>query len=349
MLKWAAAVFDDVRQGGFSDQAIADLSNPGRNLLVFVHGFANSFTDALTRAAFNREWLAASGEPGTDTTVIAFCWPSLGRTVGFPLPAEPYLADQHMARNSGLALMGFLAPAFLFGALAVGVPLYLHLLRRNTSIPLPFSSLMFFEKQAPNAVRRRRLRHWLLLALRLAVLLFLALAFAEPYLTRALPGVAPEKLLLVAIDDSFSMRAGTRLEDAKRQALELLSAKRAGDRAQVLSLEARVHLLTQTTQDMRTLRDAVNGIQPGDSRTNYGTLVSVVKSISENEHVPVEVHLFSDLQKTAMPASFSELTLPSGAIKNTPAVSVPTHKFPRRSSKSFTTLPPPKPRASCSS
>jgi hypothetical protein len=209
--------------------------------------------------------------------------------------------------------MGFFAPAFLFGALAVGVPLYLHLLRRNTSIPLPFSSLMFFEKQAPNAVRRRRLRHWLLLALRLAVLVFLALAFAEPYLTRPLPGVAPEKLLLVAVDDSFSMRAGTRLDDAKRQALELLAAKRAGDRAQVLSLEARVHLLTQTTQDMRALRDAVNGIQPGDSRANYGTLASVVKSISENEHVPVEVHVFSDLQKTAMPPSFSELASPPGA------------------------------------
>jgi Aerotolerance regulator N-terminal/von Willebrand factor type A domain len=219
--------------------------------------------------------------------------------------------------------MGFLAPAFLFGALAVGVPLYLHLLRRNTSVPLPFSSLMFFEKQAPNAVRRRRLRHWLLLALRLAVLLFLAFAFAEPYLTRALPGVAPEKLVLVAIDDSFSMRSGTRLEDAKQQALALLSAKRAADRAQVLSLEARVHLLTQTTQDMRTLRDAVNGIQPGDSRASFGTLASVVKSISQNEHVPIEVHLFSDLQKTAMPSNFSELALPSGATLVLHSVATP--------------------------
>ena len=40
----------NVQQGGFSQSAIDDLSVPGRNLLVFVHGFANSFENAITRA-----------------------------------------------------------------------------------------------------------------------------------------------------------------------------------------------------------------------------------------------------------------------------------------------------------
>ena len=109
----------DTKQGGFSDQAVATLSNSGSDLLVFIHGFDNTFSDAVTRAAFNREWLAASGLPGTDTTVIAFSWPSSGQVVGrpssgqklsekLPVLAEPYLADQNMARSSGLALMSFL-------------------------------------------------------------------------------------------------------------------------------------------------------------------------------------------------------------------------------------------------
>jgi len=206
--------------------------------------------------------------------------------------------------------VGFLAPAFLFGALAVGVPLYLHLLRRNTSTPLPFSSLMFFERQPQVAVQRRRLRYWLLLALRLAVLLFLALAFAEPYVSRSIAGIAPEKLMLVVVDDSFSMRAGMRLEDAKQQALDVLAHRRSGDRAQVLALGSQVHVLTQPTQDARALRDAVESIQPGDSRASFGTLATVVRSIADNEHVPVEMHLFSDLQKTSMPPSFAEMALP---------------------------------------
>src|SRR3954470_7261242 len=58
------------------------LDNLGSDLLVFIHGFDNTFSDAISRAAFNREWLAASGLPGTNTTVVAFSWPSSGRVVG---------------------------------------------------------------------------------------------------------------------------------------------------------------------------------------------------------------------------------------------------------------------------
>jgi esterase/lipase superfamily enzyme len=99
----------DVSRGRFSQQAIDTLSNPPNDLLVFVHGFDNTFSDAVTRAAFNREWLAASGLARTDTTVIAFSWPSLGQLVSFPVLQADYKSDQAMARNSGAALMSFLA------------------------------------------------------------------------------------------------------------------------------------------------------------------------------------------------------------------------------------------------
>src|ERR1700676_602867 len=62
----------NTNKGSFAANVTGDLSDGGRNLLVFVHGFDNTFEDAITRAAFNREFLAASGETGTDTTVLAF-------------------------------------------------------------------------------------------------------------------------------------------------------------------------------------------------------------------------------------------------------------------------------------
>ena len=43
--------------------------------------------------------------------------------------------------------MGWLAPGFLLGALAIGVPIWLHLLKRSASRPRQFSSLMLFEPQ----------------------------------------------------------------------------------------------------------------------------------------------------------------------------------------------------------
>jgi hypothetical protein len=206
--------------------------------------------------------------------------------------------------------VGFLAPAFLAGIVAVGLPLYLHLLRRNTSTPLPFSSLMLFELRQQNTTRRRRLRYWLLLALRLAVVLLLVLAFAEPYVDRFVVGAAPDKLQWVVVDNSFSMRAGTRLADAKRAARAFLSTRSLRDRAQVVALGAQVHILTQATQDAGALRAAVDSIQPGDSRGSFGVLTSAMRSIAESERAPIELHLFSDLQKTGMPPGFTEMVLP---------------------------------------
>lgn len=97
----------DVSRGDFSRAARGDLSAPGRNILVFVHGFDNSFEDAITRAAFNREWMAASGVVGADMAVVAFSWPSLGELIGLPFLTADYRRDQTLAGQSGLALMSF--------------------------------------------------------------------------------------------------------------------------------------------------------------------------------------------------------------------------------------------------
>ncbi len=97
----------DVQQGGFSQQAIDDLSSPGRNLLIFIHGFDNSFEEALTRAAFNRAWFAASNRKAADTTVVAFSWPSAGKLISLPFLDRDYRRDQTMAGQSGQHISSF--------------------------------------------------------------------------------------------------------------------------------------------------------------------------------------------------------------------------------------------------
>ena len=81
--------------------------------------------------------------------------------------------------------MGFLAPWFLAGLAAIGLPFWIHLLRQYRSTPHPFSSLMFFERRTQSSIKHRRLRYLLLLSLRVALLLLLALAFANPFVTRS--------------------------------------------------------------------------------------------------------------------------------------------------------------------
>ncbi len=197
--------------------------------------------------------------------------------------------------------MGFLAPWFLAGAVAAGLPIYLHLLRRHRTTPLPFSSLMFFERRTQSSIKHRRLRYLLLLAFRLAVILLLALAFANPFIQRSAASMSAEKLDLLVIDDSFSMRAGTRLADAKRDALAFLGARKPSDRAQVMALASQLHVLTEPTQDSALLHSAVDSIEPGDTRGSFGELARTLRSMAETVHTPIELHLFSDMQRSAMP------------------------------------------------
>jgi hypothetical protein len=219
--------------------------------------------------------------------------------------------------------MGFLAPWFLGGLLAVGLPVFVHLLRKQTTVPRPVSSLMFFERGTQSSVRHRRLRYLLLFALRVALVVLLALAFARPFF-RHKTVLASDKLLLVAVDDSYSMNAAgsgnsnasggavraTRLDEAKRGALEVLAHKALGQKAQVIVLGGEMQLLTQPVEDAGELRAAVEGIQPGDGHATFGELGRGMRAMAETVHVPVELDLFSDMQEANMPGNFADMVMP---------------------------------------
>src|SRR5215469_8724851 len=106
----AITAISHVQAGGFDPDVSQDIVGSGKNLLIFIHGFANSFLDAVTRAAYNREWFAAGGN-AADTTVIAFTWPSLGQLIAAPphLLPDDYLRDQSQASRSGFHIATFFA------------------------------------------------------------------------------------------------------------------------------------------------------------------------------------------------------------------------------------------------
>lgn len=205
--------------------------------------------------------------------------------------------------------MGFLSPWFLAGLAGLSVPVFIHLLRRYRTPPRPFSSLMFFERGTQSSTRHRRLRYLLLFALRAALVCLLAIAFANPFLRSARAGASDQRLLIV-VDNSFSMRAGSRLADAKRQALAVLAAKPHAEPAQVLAFGSRLNALTEMVTDQGALRKAVEQIQPGDERGNFGEMARGVRALTESMHMPIELDLFSDMQKTGMAANFSDMAMP---------------------------------------
>ena len=104
--------------------------------------------------------------------------------------------------------MSLLSPLYLLGLAAIGLPILLHLVRQKSQQRIPFSAVQFLPAAPARLDRRRHLEHWLLLAMRAAVLALLAIAFARPVLrtVSAVPGgeTRPE-LVCVLLDTSASM------------------------------------------------------------------------------------------------------------------------------------------------
>ena len=213
--------------------------------------------------------------------------------------------------------MGVFSPWFLAGLVGVGLPLYLHLLKRQKNPPKPMPSLMFWEHRTQASTRHRRLHYLLLLSLRLALLVLLILAFANPFIDRSAAAMASNRLVLLVIDNSFSMRAGNRLADAKDAAMSVLAGKGSA-KAQIAAYGSQLRLMSQAIEDQAALRAAVQSIQPGDGHGNFGELARAIRSTAESARTPVEVHLFSDMQRSQMPGNFADLALP-------PSVKLITH------------------------
>src|SRR5688500_2356195 len=103
--------------------------------------------------------------------------------------------------------MSFLTPLFLIGLAGLAIPVLIHLIQRERKNVVQFPSLMFLSRIPYQSVQRRRIRHWMLLLMRLGALALIVLAFARPFLRRteaAAGGAGPREVVLL-LDRSYSM------------------------------------------------------------------------------------------------------------------------------------------------
>ncbi|MFM8735481.1 MAG: BatA domain-containing protein [Pirellulales bacterium] len=123
--------------------------------------------------------------------------------------------------------LSFLTPVLLGGAALVAVPLVLHLIMRRKPVPHEFPALRFLRERAVANRRRLRLSHVLLLLLRMAALVLLAVALARPVLRGA--GWLADAEGPVAAAFVFDTAPRMALREANQTRLE-----RAGSLARVL-------------------------------------------------------------------------------------------------------------------
>ena len=212
--------------------------------------------------------------------------------------------------------MSFLAPLFLAGLVALAVPILVHLTHKERKDVVVFPSLMFLTKIPYQAVRRQRIRHWLLFALRCLALILLALAFARPFLPSAataapVRGVGARELVIL-LDRSYSMSYGdrwTRAVDAARRAVTGLGGD---DRASLVLFDGTATAATEPTADKAILGAALDAAKPGAGITRYEPAFKLAQRVLVESELPRrEVLVISDFQRVGWDGRDSP-ALPAG-------------------------------------
>ena len=110
--------------------------------------------------------------------------------------------------------MSFAAPLFLIAVLAGVIPVILHMISRQKAPVLPFSTLRFLHNSVQRTKRRKRIHDLLLLLLRIAALVLVAVALARPTIRHlgGLLGRKSARAVVLILDNSAvwprSMRRG---------------------------------------------------------------------------------------------------------------------------------------------
>ncbi len=205
--------------------------------------------------------------------------------------------------------MGLLAPLFLFGILAIALPVWLHRLQTQSPERQRFSSTMLLEQSRQQVHLKKKLRYLLLLALRIALLALLAITFAKPVWERETAvTMQPGSILhLVVIDTSFSMQYGDWFDRARDQSRQIIANMVDGDLAQVITASNTIEVQGEPSAVRPDLAAMLDGLQAGSGHLDFGVMMSGINGVVRDYKQNIIIHLISDFQTSGLPSRFADL------------------------------------------
>jgi hypothetical protein len=195
--------------------------------------------------------------------------------------------------------MGLLNPLLLLIAGAAAVPLLLHLLQRHQGPRVVFPALRYLRRAEKESARRIRLRQILLMLLRIAAVLLIALAAARPFVGFGGAGHSPTAVVIV-LDNSMSTAAveGERrvLDELRARALETLAAAGVDDRFWLLRAGEpdEPALLGDAAATARRIRETEPSAAAADIGAALARAAAILAAGAEGR--AAEIHLLTDLQ-----------------------------------------------------
>ncbi|MEX2026046.1 MAG: BatA domain-containing protein, partial [Pirellulaceae bacterium] len=211
--------------------------------------------------------------------------------------------------------MSFIQIGFLFGALALAIPIIIHLVFRQRPKRVELGTLRFLRVVLEHNARRRRVMRWLLLALRMACVALLILLFARPYLL-ALASSGAKQTVVILIDRSASMELkqdGVRgIERAVADVRKLLTQTQTSSRYEIAFFDHQVRpLIAPQAGDKAGAKRRDASIAELNSKlvapvlcsgaTDYGTALEWARDVLAKAPAgPRILHVFTDFQQSGL-------------------------------------------------
>ena len=189
----------------------------------------------------------------------------------------------------------------LWGLAATAVPVIIHLFRLRRFKTVLFSSTRMLRDVQLETKRKSRLKHLLVLLLRILAIAALVFAFARPYVPVGEQDGQPQmRNVLMYIDNSFSMEAGesyhSRLDVAKNKALEIAEGFGQDVRFVLLTNQSDASVFRTMTQT--ELFEKIALISTGPFSMNFNEVILKFMEIAnQNAFTNFTGVIFSDFQQ----------------------------------------------------
>lgn len=200
-------------------------------------------------------------------------------------------------------MMGFQNPHYLLGAMAAVVPLVIFLLTRDSVQKVAFSTLRFFAGASAALIQRKRWQEALLLALRIALCLLLAVAFARPFFrSRATGSEAPLEVgraVALVADVSASLAEPQAFEQARAELVKALDEVSGDSAVTLIAFDRAPRVEVPWTQDFAHVQAQLATLAPGAGGTDIAAAIHKADQALEQIVAPEKrIVLVSDMQRS---------------------------------------------------
>lgn len=231
--------------------------------------------------------------------------------------------------------MTFLNAILLAGAAAFLIPLLIHLLNKRKVVTVRWGAMHLLQEVIRQRKRKWKVEQWMLLAVRIAIPIVLALCLARPVLTALRAFGLGRTSLVMLLDDSFSMRApaagGSPADRVRQDMSRMLEAQPKGSDAQVVLAGGNARrLLDQptTTLDLLPRQLSDTPTQAGPVKVN-DALQTAAAALAKSANGARELAIISDFQASDWQGVAEGSALPAleGLLKQEPKPQVTFYRL----------------------